>query len=84
MNKQEMIDLLVTHAATATPGASRRRNFAKLSERLLERELLFRGLIDFGEPEPCEEDTDPGMWGDELDALVRGSHRSRLDNHFFD
>ncbi|MFO1207216.1 MAG: hypothetical protein U1E63_16090 [Burkholderiales bacterium] len=84
MNKQEMVDLLVTHETTSAPAAARRRNFARLSERLLERELLFRGLIDFDEPEPGEEDADPGVWSDEINALVSSSRRSRLDNHFFD
>lgn len=84
MNKQEMVDLLVTHETTSAPVAARRRNFARLSERLLERELLFRGLIDFDEPEPSEEDADPGVWSDEINALVSSSRRSRLDNHFFD
>ena len=84
MNKQQMVDLLETHDTSTTFGAPRRRNFAKLSERLLKRELLFRGLIDFDEPEPCDDDADPAVWGDTLRALVSSSRQTRLDNHFFD
>jgi hypothetical protein len=79
MNKQEMVDLLATHTTSTT----HRPDFAKLPERLLQRELQFRGLIEFDEPEVFEED-DAGVSGDELDVLISGARRSRLDNHFFD
>ena len=94
MNKQEMVDCLVTHALqtrSAEPahdGSRQRRpktcpDFAKMSERLLERELQFRGLLDFDEPDLVDDNED-GMSGDDLRVLLAGSLRPCLDNHFFD
>jgi hypothetical protein len=83
MNRQEMVDLLTSHTTSTPDGASRRPDFAKLSERLLQRELQFRGLIGFEEPDIFDED-DGGMSGDELNVLVAGARGSRVDNHFFD
>jgi hypothetical protein len=96
MNKQEMIDRLVKHALRTqaeeavdedTRGRRRTRcpDFAKLTEHALKRELQFRGLIDFDEPEPFDED-DAGddVYGEDLRALISNSARPGLDNHFFD
>lgn len=85
MNKQEMVDLLVSHEGTGTRRVGRGPDFAKLPERLLKRELQLRGLIDFDEPEPCDED-DAGFggWGDELRGLISRSPRRSLDSHYFD
>jgi hypothetical protein len=94
MNKQEMIDRLVTQSLAAstetTPeGACGRRqnrlpDFAKLPERLLKRELQFRGLLDFDEPDPFDDEADEGVSESELLVLLSGSARPSLDNHFFD
>ena len=96
MNKQEMVDRLVTHtlqtwsdeaAREGTRGRRQKRcpDYAKLPERLLRRELELRGLIDFEEPELFDED-DAGddMSGDALRVLISCSVRPSLDNHFFD
>lgn len=82
MNKHEMVELLAS-ATSTTYAASRRPDFAKLSEQRLKRELQLRGLIGFEEPEIVDED-DTGVSGDELDGLIAGARRSRIDNHFFD
>lgn len=95
MNKQEMVDRLVTHALQtwsdepAREGSRERHakrcpDFAKLPERLLKRELQFRGLLDFEEPEPFDDDAEDAVFGDDLRALIPGSVRPSLDNHFFD
>lgn len=85
MNKQEMVDLLVSHEGAGTRRTRRGPAFAKLPERLLKRELQLRGLIEFDEPDPCDEDdAGVGVWGDELHELISRSPRRSLDNHFFD
>ncbi len=94
MNKQEMVDRLVTHALQTRSdepvhdGSRQCRpktcpDFAKMSERLLERELQFRGLLDFDEPELVDDNED-AVSGDDLRVLLAGSLRPSLDNHFFD
>jgi hypothetical protein len=96
MNKQEMVDRLVAHALQTwsdepVRGGSRARlpqrcpDFARLPERLLQRELQLRGLIDFDEPEVFDEDdASDDASGDELRVLFSGSARPGLDTHFFD
>ena len=89
MNKQQMIDRLVTdallHAGFDDSARAGSRDFAKMPERLLERELQFRGLLDFDEPDPFDiDDADDGVFGDELRTLVSRAGRLSLDNHFFD
>ena len=96
MNKQEMVDRLVTHAlqiraeeavGEETRGRRPQRcpDYAKLPERLLKRELQLRGLIDYDEPDLFDEDdADDDVSGNDLRVLISGSVRPRLDNHFFD
>ena len=96
MNKQEMVDRLVTHALEtwadepAREGSRVRHpkrcpDYAKLPERMLKRELQLRGLLDFDEPELFDEDdANDDVSGDDLRALISGSVRPSLDNHFFD
>lgn len=96
MNKQEMVDRLVTYSLQALSEEPAREGlqelyrkgfsgFANMSERRLKQELEFRGLIAFDEPEQVDdEDADYEVSEDALMVLVSGSVRPSVDNHFFD
>jgi hypothetical protein len=96
MNKQEMVERLVAHTLQnwsdepARDGSRQRHltrcpDFAKMPERLLKRELQFRGLLDFDEPELFDEDdADADVSGDDLRVLISRSPRPSIDNHVFD
>ncbi len=93
MNKQEMVNRLVSYCqsqseepATASLQTVCGKNFtafAKMSERRLRRELEFRGLLAFDEPEEKDEE-DHETSGIPLMALLSRSTGGNLGNHFFD
>ena len=95
MNKQEMVDRLVTHSLQALSedrdGAGPREldrrkftGFANMPERRLRRELEFRGLIEIDEPERIDDELDGDLPDEQLMLLVSGSVGLRVDNHLFD
>ena len=96
MNKQEMVDRLVTYSLQTLSEEPAREGlqelyrkgfsgFANMSERRLKLELEFRGLIAFDESEQIDdEDADYEASEDALMALVSRSVRPSADNHFFD
>jgi hypothetical protein len=96
MNKQEMVDRLVTHSLQAvsedgeSKGSresvrSKLASFAHMSERRLRRELEFRGLIEIDEPESIDDEEPVGDLADEqLMFLFAGSAGLRADRHLFD
>lgn len=95
MNKQQMVDRLVSYSlqtlseAPAREGLQLHRrgfpNFASMSERRLMRELEFRGLIEVDADAALDEDIFVDeVSGIELMGLLSRSTSARLDNHFFD
>ncbi|MFZ5555480.1 MAG: hypothetical protein ACOZDY_01955 [Pseudomonadota bacterium] len=94
MKRQEMIDRLVEAARVATArdesgaglGALLREGFIgfeKMSEASLRRELQFRGLLDYDEPELPEAD-DGESTETELMVLLSGMTGNDPTLHFFD
>jgi len=96
MNKQEMVDRLVTHSLRALSeepdqeglGELYRKgfaDFANMPERRLRQELEFRGLVDFDEPEQIDDgEVDDDVSDEQLMFLVSGPAVSRVDNHLVD
>ena len=94
MNKQQMVERLVSHCLQSLSedhaSASLQKiygkdfsAFARMSERRLKRELEFRGLADFDEPDEFDEagDFEPDV---QLVGLLSRSTGARVENHFFD
>jgi hypothetical protein len=94
MNRQDMVRRLVEVARVATQRdesgngleALLREGFVgfeKMSEATLRRELQFRGLLDYGEPEIAEVDDDEPSESD-LMALLSGMTSADPTLHFLD
>lgn len=94
MNRQDMVKRLVEAARAATErdetgegvAALLREGFVgfdRMSDSRLRRELLFRGLMDYDEPEPGDADADEPSEA-ELMVLLSGMTSSDPTLHFFD
>lgn len=95
MDKQQMIDRLISHSLQTAGDGEYRENlrelyrkgfpgFANLPEASLKRELQFRGLLAYEEPDEFDVDSDYEQAGEQLISLVSSSARSFASNHFFD
>jgi hypothetical protein len=57
MNREEMIEVLIpAYVDSGKSLADARRQLWRMNPRTLQRELLLRGLQDYDEPAPIEED----------------------------
>ena len=64
MNRDEMIEMLIpAYVDSGKSLADARRQLWRMNSKALQRELLLRGLQDYDEPAPVEDedaDDDPG------------------------
>ena len=64
MNRDEMIEILIpAYVDMGKSLADARRQLFRMSAKAMQRELLLRGLQDYDEPSPVEDDEpddDPG------------------------